>query len=867
MRRLMRKSQTLAAGFVLAAAAAGLAAQTPSPTPTPTPTATTSPTVTPTPTVTPATYVTPTGQNWTTDGNTAVNGARVAYAEDGSTWFLTASNDRVARLKDGAMTQWQVRPNDQIGANPVDLQIDGDFVWFIDNGQSQIDAGKSIVSRLDTTTGALREWVLPTSRPAGFYRSPDGKMLWVAQSAGFLESLNLETLEVVDYRAGPVAVFASIMVPGPDGALWTADFGNNRIVRHDLADNSEKSWTLFDPAQFRLNPTDMKFDEQGNLWITELSAGRVDRLTPSTGELRSYPGFASVVHLDIFGGNLYLSHRTGANGRMSILDPRVAPYVTQTLTPVDLAMFPLTRPAAEKRDSVLTPIPFAPTNAAFAAADLTVAGATPGILAIEFNKTNAHGIAVAGGAVWVGSNGFLIRLVPQTLGGPTDQTIPLALQAGAAPADPIHVDLTLFNRGTEAISGVALYQYSAAAFPKSRPFTLAPGETALFEDAFLGAATSAGLVLGPVRLQVTSGSAADLVASARSARSLDNSGSFGLSAPAQSAAETMQAGSVRTLFTGARSGEISTFGYFSSTGAQASVQLIAPDGTVRGSRTFSIESNASVEHNPAAKFFGVAPQAGDVLRVAVTSGTLQPYVTVQDPISRDVAVSLPLAPTTDAVIPSVAGVGGASVYWSSALQLSNPDASDPATVTATYYPLGSAAGPTRTVTLPPNGSIAYADVIADLFGAPPGQGAVVLTSTLPVAASQRVSAQDLATGGQYASQSAALDGASPVPSGGAQFAGVRNSSTRRTHLLLFNRGAAGTLTIDAFDASGAAAGQLLVPMGPQEAARVNKVLEAAGAAGISLGRIRLTPSSGMQLYAQTVDVDAVTADTELQSPR
>ena len=143
------------------------------------------------------------------------------------------------------------------------------------------------------------------------------------------------------------------------------------------------------------------------------------------------------------------------------------------------------------------------------------------------------------------------------------------------------------------------------------------------------------------------------------------------------------------------------------------------------------------------------------------------------------------------------------------------------------------------MTLPPGGSLAVADVVDDLFGAAPGQGALTLTSSVPIAASQRIAAQAVGGGGQFASQSPALDGSAAVPSGGLEAIGVQNTDYRRTNLLLFNRGAAGTVTINAFDASGAAAGQLLLPVGAQSAARVNRVLEAAGAGGVTLGRIRV----------------------------
>ncbi len=857
MRRLMSRTRALFVCLLLAGAPAALRAQTPTPTPTPT--------ATPSPTPTAALNTTPTGQTWTTDGAASANGSRVAHTADGSTWFMTSLTDRIVRLQGETMTEWPIRDSKNLGANPVDFQLDGDVMWFIENGESLIDAGKSIVARLDTTTGALREWVLPLSRPAGIYRTPDGKKIWVAQTAGVLELLDLDTLAVLDYRAAPKVTYAAALTLGPDGALWMIDFGNNRIVRHDLGDNSETAWTILDPAQFLLNPSDMRFDENGYLWITEFSGARVDRFNPADGVLRAYPGFSNPIHLDLLGGNIYVSEETGGQGQVAILDPRVAPYTTQTLTPEILQVGTLVRPPATFLDSVITPITFTSTKADFAATDLTIAAGTPGIMGIDFNKTNAFGIAVDGGAIWVGSNGFLVRLVPQSIGGPTDQTVPVALQFGSPP-DTIRVNLTLYNRGSTALSGNALYQYSAGTFPRSKAFTVGPGETVLLEDAFAGAFTAQSLSLGPVRFQVTEGQASDLVASVRSALVLANSGTFGFALPAQTAAESLQAGTVRTLFMGARSGDISSFGYSSPTGGEATVQLIAPNGTVRGTRTIKVESNVMVENNPAASLFGVAPEPGDILRVTVTSGVLQPYVAVQDPVTRDVALSLPVAPSTDAVIPNVASLPAGAVFWTSELQISNPDPTSAAAVVATYYHMGSNTSVAVGLTLPAGGSLAFDDVVSDLFQAS-GQGAIVLTSDIPVASSQRAALRSVADGSEYSCQSAALDAGSFVPAGGAVAIGVFATAQRHTNLLLFNRGAAGTVTITAFDGSGSNVGQLLLQIGDHQATRVNGVLAAAGGQGTDPGRIRVEASAGMQLFAQTVDVDGVTGDTELSDLR
>jgi hypothetical protein len=911
---------------------AAVRAQTPTPTPTPTPTVTATPAATGTPTPaptltpTPAPNTTPSGQAWTTDASANVTGARILPAADGSTWFLTPSNDRVIKLQGTGMTQFPIRDTSNIGANPVDMQMDGDTLWIIENGESEIDAGKSIIARLCTATapldcgpngapGALHEWVLPTSRPAGLYREPNGQKFWVAQSAGLLESLDLATLEVVDYRLVPTVNFASALVHGPDGGLWMTDFGSNRIIRFDLSDNSERTWTVLDPSLFRLNPSDARFDESGYLWITESAGGRVDRFDPcplqspsqraagcsggfeNAAELHAWLGFTNPVHLDLFGGLVYVSEQTGGNGRVTILDPRIAPHSPSQLLAVQVFPFlgdqstagasgvirtirptpsstscstTLPRPSTSPCfDSTITPVSFTPTNAAFAASDLTVASVVPGLLSITFARTNAYGIGVRGGAIWAGSTANLVRLIPQTIGGPTDQTLPAAFQFGKPPADKVRADMTLHNKGSARVSGTALFQYSPAAFPQTLAFDVGPGETVLYSDAFVGAATSASLMIGSVRLQVSTGAASDLLVSLRSNAVTDSGGSFGISLPAETADQALKTGDSRTLFTGARPGEISVLGLFSPSGGQGTATLVASDGAVRGSQNISLESNVWQEHNPAASFFGVAPQPGDVIRIAVTSGVLQPYVTIQDPQTHDLALSLPVGTSTQAVIPNAGTAGGSGgILWASGVFLSNPDLANTATVQATFYPL-DASGPavTETRSLPPGSSLAILDAVTDLFHAAPGQGAIVLTSDLPVAASLRVSAQATPEAGQYASMLAAIDGAATVPAGGALGIGIPNTAFRRTTLFLFNKGAPGIVQLTGYDASGTVVGHLSVSLGSNVATRVSQILPSLGAAGTSIGSVRVEAATGMQVYAQTAEVDDQTSDTEYSNLR
>ena len=81
------------------------------------------------------------GTSYATENDGVVSGVRIQVQPDGSVWFLVPARDRIAVLRDGSTTQWQIRDDTHLGANPVDFEIDGDVVWYLCNGESQIDAG------------------------------------------------------------------------------------------------------------------------------------------------------------------------------------------------------------------------------------------------------------------------------------------------------------------------------------------------------------------------------------------------------------------------------------------------------------------------------------------------------------------------------------------------------------------------------------------------------------------------------------------------------------------------------------------------------------------------------------------------------
>jgi streptogramin lyase len=805
----------------------------------------------------------PLGTLYAVENSKSVSGVRIKAQPDGTVWFLVPSNDRIIQLQaDGVtMKQWQIRADNSIGANPVDFTIDGDIIWFIENGESLIDAGKSVFARLDTTTGQLREWILPGSVPAGYYLAPDNKV-WIPQTNGRLQSMDLDTLDVVDYRSSKTFAYGN-MVVAPDGTFWLTDFGNNRIVHYTPGAASETSWTFFDPNTARLNPSQIQFDDQGFLWMSLLSGGTMEKFDPATGDITEYAGFLDPIHFDIFAGRLYISEAPADKGRVVVLDPLLAgsttvPQTSETLT---VASVPNKLKGAIL-DSTIVPTTFVTKPQDLLAADLTMTNDGPGILRTQYGLTNAYGIDVEGGVVWVGADGGLQRLVLQTIGGSSDLTTPVAISRGVT-GPFVKTDITLYNRGSAPLSVDILYLYSPAAFAAKTSVTVAPGETQLISNALSASNTDFVGLFGPIRLMVTSGAPDDLSASVRSYKPLDDGSSFGYAIQALSSNDSLNAGAGRFLFTGTHDSDISVLGFYSPSGATFTAALVAPDGSLRGTRAFSLASNIAQEFNPASLAFGVTTEPGDVVFVSVDSGVLQPYVAVLDTGTFDEAMSLPVAATRDAVFPNLGTlVGFGDTSFVSDLLLSNSDRANPANVSIRYFPAGTSDSPlVSTLTLAPGASQVIADVLGTLFSVTAGQGALIVSADVPVAVSSRVAARH--DEGDYATFSAALDGGATIVGGttGTGF-GVPQTAVRRTHLLLFNNGEAGTVTVVGYDGKGNAVGTLSVDMAESQALRLNSVMEQLGAPGQSVGRIGVTSAPGMQLYAETAEVDLDTGDVE-----
>ncbi|MEO8191555.1 MAG: hypothetical protein ABI682_14540 [Acidobacteriota bacterium] len=835
-------SRVFLSGALFLLVAGGALAQTPTPTPTPTSVAS--------------------ATTWTTENGRFVTGVNLAEQPDGSVWFLIPSNDRIVQLQPDGVTfkQWQIRDDKNLGANPVDFTIDGKYVWFIENGQSEIDAGFSALGRLNTETNELHEWVIPGSRPAGFYRAPDGKF-WLPQSNGRLQSVDPDSLAVVDYRSGKTFAYSD-MVVAPDGALWMVDFGDNRIVRYVPGAPSETSWTIVAPTLGRLNPTQLQFDDAGELWICEFSGNRMDRFEPATGVISAYGGFLDPIHFDIFNGRVYVAEAPTANGRVVVLDPTIAAASVALLTPETLSVLGTpNRRLARIRDTLAIQTTFTSTRKTEADADVKTTVVGSGLLRTEFPSVNAYGIQVNGSGVWTGSEGKLVHLVLKPVGTATDLTVPVAAQFGVSPGPRIAIETTLVNRGTSPISGDMLYLFSDASFAPRTAFSVDPGQTVILPDTFHDASSGAAASFGPVRVRVTSGNAADLSVSIRSARLRDDGSSFGFALRAASPSDSLGQGSSTTLFLGGRASEVSVFGLYAAAAGDATATLVAPDGTVRGTRRFVLTTNIVSEFNPAANAFGVAPETGDVIRLSVASGSVQAYVNVFDRGSTDIATVPPVPAATEGVFPNLSNFAGSAGRLSD-LFASNPDPTRPVNVTFSFIQEdGSVAPRLATITLPPGGSRVIENALTNFFGVLAG-GAVTFTADGPVAVAARVASRR--DEGDYgAFMAALLPSDAIVPAGAAESLGAPTTDARTTDLLLFNSGAATSVTVIGLDGSGKEVGRRSVPIGSQGSVRLPAVLTTLGGSGLSEARLRVETSAGARIYAITEQIDRGTGDVEI----
>jgi streptogramin lyase len=219
------------------------------------------------------------------------NPRAVVIDHRGAWWVLLGGPRRVAR-RDAASGEWTMH---DIGMYPHSIGVDrAGRVWF--NGHFTRDPEQ--LGFVDPATGGVTLREVPP-HPV------------LAKVAG-----------------GPIPYELRI---APDGSIWISELGGNRLVRHDPATNTFRT---FDMPTSHSGPRRFDFDAQGMLWIPEYAGGRLTRLDPTTGrftqwELPVKDAAPYVVRVDRQRGDVWTG--TGAADAVFRFDPRTARFTTYEL--------------------------------------------------------------------------------------------------------------------------------------------------------------------------------------------------------------------------------------------------------------------------------------------------------------------------------------------------------------------------------------------------------------------------------------------------------------------------------------------------------------------------------------------------------
>jgi streptogramin lyase len=215
----------------------------------------------------------------------------VVIDDRGGWWVLLGGPRRIAR-RDPVLGAWTMH---DIGMYPHSIGADrAGRVWF--NGHFTRDPEQ--IGFLDPTAGSITLRDVP---PHPVLAKVDG---------------------------GPIPYELRI---APDGAVWISELGGNRLVRHDPATNTFRTFDMPTPHS---GPRRFDLDAAGALWIPEYAGGKLTRLDPATGrftqwELPVKDAAPYVVRVDRQRGDVWIG--TGAADAVFRFDPRTARFTTYEL--------------------------------------------------------------------------------------------------------------------------------------------------------------------------------------------------------------------------------------------------------------------------------------------------------------------------------------------------------------------------------------------------------------------------------------------------------------------------------------------------------------------------------------------------------
>ena len=129
----------------------------------------------------------------------------------------------------------------------------------------------------------LQAWVTPTlgQRTRDPVEAPDGSIWWAGQGGDRIGRLDPVTGVMKEFELPPGSKPHSVNAAA-DGAIWYTGNGNGTLGRLDPGTGEIEVFPLPDPKA--VDPHTAEFDEKGRLWFTVQRGNRVGRLDPATGD-------------------------------------------------------------------------------------------------------------------------------------------------------------------------------------------------------------------------------------------------------------------------------------------------------------------------------------------------------------------------------------------------------------------------------------------------------------------------------------------------------------------------------------------------------------------------------------------------------
>jgi streptogramin lyase len=175
---------------------------------------------------------------------------------------------------------------------PHDVIVDDKgYAWYS-------SFGEQFVGRVDTRTGAHKEYPIPLQKP-GFptgalsIRADKDGNFWLGnmyQGAVVRFDPRTETMKIWSLPAEANLDQAQLNMPAPgalhvDGKLWTQNNGFAGVHRLDLATGKWETWEPFKGAKEPHNIYDVIADSQNNVFFTDFRWQHIGRIDAKTGEI------------------------------------------------------------------------------------------------------------------------------------------------------------------------------------------------------------------------------------------------------------------------------------------------------------------------------------------------------------------------------------------------------------------------------------------------------------------------------------------------------------------------------------------------------------------------------------------------------